>query len=82
MDGDVSSALDPVNELLEICATYAALERDGMFERFEAAVVAAAEAWPAALPAIRDLVDRIIRTNGVVETPALWRLYLYLSACS
>lgn len=80
-DGDVGGALDPVNELLEVCATYAALERDGMFERFEAAVVATAEAWPAALPAIRDLVDRIIRTNGVVETPALWRLYLYLCAC-
>jgi hypothetical protein len=73
--------LDPIHELMEICATYAGIESGEIFERFEAGIIAVAEEWSAALPALREFVDRVIRTNGVVQALPLWRLHLYLNAC-
>ncbi|WP_157082998.1 hypothetical protein [Novosphingobium lentum] len=78
---DERGTLDPIHELLEICATYAGIESTGIFERFEAGVIAVAEEWPAALSALRALIDRMIRMNGVVHALPLWRLHLYLNAC-
>ncbi|WP_066585575.1 hypothetical protein [Sphingomonas pruni] len=79
-DREEGSALDPVHELLELAGCYAGIEEADLFERFEAAIVAAVEEWPAAAPSLRKLVDRLIRSNGVIHAEALWRLYLYLNA--
>lgn len=73
--------LDPVHEILELAGCYAGIAEAGAFERFEAAIVAAVEEWPAAAATLRQLVDRLIRSNGVIHAEALWRLYLYLNAC-
>lgn len=78
---DENSPLDPVHQLLELAGCYAGVEKGGLFERFEAAVVAAVEEWPAATPSWRTMVDRLIRRDGVIHAEALWRLYLYLNAC-
>lgn len=73
--------LEPIHEMLEICAVYAGIEAEGMFERLEAAAIAAIEQWPAAVPAFRELIDQVVRSNGVSDAVALWRLHLHLNAC-
>ncbi|WP_267433577.1 hypothetical protein [Sphingomonas sp. GM_Shp_1] len=80
-DTEEGSPLDPVHEILELAACYAGIEEAGAFERFEDGMVAAVEEWPAAVTTLRQLVDRLIRSNGVIHAEALWRLYLYLNAC-
>ena len=73
--------LEPIHELMEICAVYAGLASTDIFERFEAGMITAATAWPAAVPALRELVDDIGRMNGYIHARGLWRLHLYLNAC-
>ena len=73
--------LDPIHELLEICGCYAGIDPLQPFERFESAVLTAIAEWPKAVPAFREMVDQLIRTNGVVHAAPLWRLHLYLNAC-
>jgi hypothetical protein len=80
-DDEDGGTIDPVRELLEIAGCYAGIDDADVFERFEAAIVAAVEEWPAAVPSLRLLVDQLIRSNGVIHAEALWRLHLYLNAC-
>lgn len=80
-EGNEATTLEPIHELIEICATYAGTESAQIFERFETGVIAVAQEWPAALPTLRVLIDRVTRINGVVRALPLWRLHLYLNAC-
>lgn len=76
-----SGTLDPIHELLEICGCYAGIDGSEIFDRFESAALEAIGEWPKAVPAFREMIDQLIRTNGVVQAAPLWRLHLHLNAC-
>ncbi len=80
-DDKEAGTLDPIQELLEICGCYAGIDPHETFERFESAVLAAIAEWPKAVQAFREMIDQLIRINGVVHAAPLWRLHLYLNAC-